>query len=256
MRSLPGMDPLLLVLIHSPLVGPMTWRDCAAALRSIDRPTLVPSLAGVTDAEPPWIPKLAGRVAEALRRSRPRSRVALIAHSGAGALVPAIRAIAGPRVSAAVFVDAVIPRPGHSWFETASPALGRRLRELSRGRVLPPWNEWFPPESIASHVPDDAQRARFLAEIPRLPLEYFEEIAPEVEGWDSIRCGYLRLSGAYDDIAAQAAARGWLLKHQPSDHLAMVTQPEAIAASLDQMLEQMGFPRIPGRARSRAPHTA
>jgi len=36
----------------------------------------------------------------------------------------------------------------------------------------------------------------------------------------------------------------------------MVTQPEAIAASLDQMLEQMGFPRIPGRARSRAPHTA
>jgi len=249
------MNPLLLVLIHSPLVGPMTWRECATALRSIDRPTLVPSLAGVTDAEPPWIPKLADRVAEALRRDRPESRVALIVHSGAGALVPAIHAILGPLMSAAVFVDAVIPRPGHSWFDTAPPALGRRLRELSQQGVLPPWNEWFPPESIASHVPDDALRARFLAEIPRLPLEYFEEVAPEVEGWDAIPCGYLRLSDAYEDIAAEAAARGWPLTHQPSDHLAMVTQPEAIAAALDQMLEQMGFPPDPGRARARAPDT-
>lgn len=250
------MDPLLLVLIHSPLVGPMTWRECAAALGSIDRPTLVPSLAGVTDAEPPWIPKLAGRVADALRRVPPKTAVALIVHSGAGALVPAIHAAVAPLVSAAVFVDAVIPRPGRSWFDTAPPALGRRLRELSQGGVLPPWSEWFPPESIASHVPDDAMRARFLAEIPRLPLEYFEEVAPEAEGWDSIRCGYLRLSGAYEDIAAEAVARGWPLTHQPSDHLAMVTQPEAIASALDRMLEQMGFPRNPGRAKRRALDTA
>lgn len=246
------MDPLLLVLIHSPLVGPTTWRECAAALRSIDRPTLVPSLAGVTDAEPPWIPKLAGRVAEALRGGRPKSEVALIVHSGAGTLVPAIHAIVRPFVSAAVFVDAVIPRPGRSWFDTAPPVLSGRLRELSQGGLLPPWNEWFPPESIASHLPDDAMRARFLAEIPRLPLKYFEEIAPEVEGWDSIRCGYIRLSEAYDDIAAEAVARGWPLKHQPSDHLAMVTQPEAIAVALDQILEQMGFPRNPGRTSARA----
>jgi len=86
---------------------------------------------------------------------------------------------------------------------------------------------------------------QFFAEIPRLPLAYFEEVAPDAAGWDSIRCGYLRLSDAYEDTAAEAVARGWPLKHYPSDHLAMVTQPEAIAAALDQMLERMGFPPLP-----------
>jgi alpha/beta hydrolase family protein len=235
-----GKAPVL-VLIHSPLVGPLTWRSCSAALRSMDRSTLVPSLARVMDAEPPWIPKLAGRVVESLGEAPSRSDVALVVHSGAGALVPAIHAAARPRVTAAVFVDAVIPRPGRSWFDTAPPKLSQRLRELSQDGVLPPWDQWFPPDSIPSHLPDETLRSRFLAELPRLPLAYFEETAPEATGWDSMRCGYLRLSEAYEEAAREAADRGWPTHHEPSDHLAMVTQPETIAAALDRMLRQMGF---------------
>ena len=235
----------MLVLIHSPLVGPLTWGSCSAALESMDRSALVPSLARVTDAEPPWIPKLAGRVVEELRAVPPKSDVALVVHSGAGALVPAIHAVAGPRVTAAVFVDAVIPRPGRSWFDTAPPTLSRRLRELSQDGVLPPWDQWFTPDAIPSHLPDEALRSRFLAELPRLPLAYFEEAAPEAAGWDAIRCGYLQLSEAYEEATREAAARGWLTHHEPSDHLAMVTQPEAIATALDRVLRQMGFSRPP-----------
>lgn len=251
----PDMEPPLLVLVHSPLVGPLTWRGCAAALRSHDRPVLVPTLAGVMNAAPPWIPKLAARVAETLSQARHKGDVALIVHSGAGSLVPAIRAAAGPSVTAAVFVDAVIPRPGRSWFDTAPPALSQRLREMNQDGVLPPWNEWFPAESIASHLPDEALRADFFAEIPRLPLAYFEEVAPAAEGWDSIRCGYLQLSQAYDETAREAAARGWPTRHEPTDHLAMVTQPEAITAAIDRVLEEMGFPRKAERATNRAPET-
>jgi hypothetical protein len=233
----------LLALIHSPLVGPLTWRACAEALSSIDRPAVVPSLAGVIDAKPPWIPKLAHRVVESLHEARPSDGVIVVVHSGAGSLVPAIHAAAEPLVTAALFVDAVLPNPGRTWFDTAPPALASRLRELGRDGVLPPWNEWFPPESIAAHLPDEDLRTRFQAEIPRLPLAYFEEIAPEVSGWDSIRCGYLELSKAYDDAAREAAARGWLTAHEPLDHLAMVTRPETIAGVLDRMLARMGFRR-------------
>jgi hypothetical protein len=248
-------DHHVLVLIHSPLVGPLTWRACAAALEAPDRAVLVPSLAGVMDAKPPWIPKLAGRVADALREARPRGDVALIVHSGAGGLVPAIRAAAGPRVTAAMFVDAVIPRPGQCWFDTAPAALGRRLRELSRDGILPPWNEWFPAESIASHVPDEALLARFLAEIPRLPLAYFEEVAPDAAGWDSIRCGYLQLSDAYAETAREAAGRRWPTHHEPTDHLAMVTRPAGTAAAIDRLLGEMKLGRHEGNATKTAPET-
>ena len=106
-----------------------------------------------------------------------------------------------------------------------------------------PWNEWFPAASIASHLPDDDLRARFIAELPRLPLAYFEEVAPRADGWDSMPCGYLQLSDAYAEAAREAASRGWPTVHVPSDHLAMVTRPEVIAAALERLLRDLGIPR-------------
>jgi hypothetical protein len=237
------VEPPWLILIHSPVVGPLTWRACSAALESIRRPSSVPSLSGVLDTQPPpWIPKLAERVADEVRAAPAGSSVALVVHSGAGALVPAIHALLGRRVRAAVFVDAVIPRPGRSWFDTAPPARSEWLRGLSRDGVLPPWNEWFPPGSIESHLPDETLRSRFLAELPHVPLAYFAEAPPEATGWEATRCGYLQLSDAYDDAAREADARGWLTHHEHSDHLAMVTHPQEIAMALDRILEQMGVP--------------
>ena len=75
------------------------------------------------------------------------------------------------------------------------------------------------------------------------PSRISRKVAPEAPAWDSIRCGYLQLSKAYDDAAREAAARGWLTEHEPLDHLAMVTRPEAVATAIDRMLERMGFRR-------------
>lgn len=234
----------LLVLIHSPLVGPLTWQACAAVLRSYGRPALVPTLAGVTDAEPPWIPKLAGRVAEMLRGARAQRGVVFIVHSAAGSLMPAVtRAVDAPP-RAALFVDAVLPRPGRTWFETAPPALGDRLRELGAGGWLPPWDQWFQRDAIAAHLPEEDLRGRFVAELPRLPLAYFEERAPEAEGWDSIPCGYVQLSDAYEEAAREAATRGWPTVREHLDHLAMITRPEEVASILDRILEGIGIPRL------------
>ena len=109
-----AVPPPVLALIHSPLVGPLTWRGCAAALRSKGHTSLVPTLAGATDAAPPWIPRLAGRVAESIRAERASGEAVLVVHSGAGSLVPAIARVLEPAVRAAVFVDAGLPRPGTS----------------------------------------------------------------------------------------------------------------------------------------------
>lgn len=231
-----------LVLIHSPLVGPLTWRDCATELGSLGHHSIVPTLAGVIDASPPWIPKLAARIVQGIGDEH-RGGVVLIVHSGAGSLVPAAIRDLGARARGAVFVDAGLPRPGQSVLDTAPAAFRERLLELGSAGMLPPWNEWFPPGSIASHLPDSELYDRFVAELPRLPLAYFREAAPEARGWDSLPCGYVQLSDAYADPARDAAARGWPVLHHASDHLAMLTQPEAVARAIDRVLQRMGMPR-------------
>src|SRR5262249_14351385 len=118
-----------------------------------------------------------------------------------------------------------------------------------------PWNEWFPPDAIPSHLPDEDLRRRFLAELPRLPIAYFAEVAPEVNDWEAMPCAYLRLSEAYDATAREAASCGWLTRHEDSDHLAMVTRPDAIATALDEILKAMGWPAGESSGPARSPRS-
>ncbi|MGH3924022.1 MAG: hypothetical protein ACRDTT_14325, partial [Pseudonocardiaceae bacterium] len=53
------------------------------------------------------------------------SRTVLVGHSGAGPLLPAIAA-ATPTVGV-IYVDAGLPQPGASWFDTAPPPLVAHL---------------------------------------------------------------------------------------------------------------------------------
>ncbi|NIH86396.1 alpha/beta hydrolase [Amycolatopsis granulosa] len=208
------------VLVHSPLVGPATWQRVAGELRARGHRVAVPSLLGALGGDGPYYPKLAGAVTEP---------GVLVVHSGAGALVPGIAArIPVPR---AVFVDALLPHPGRSWFDTASPELRKRLRELADDDRLPPWNRWFPPGTIEDLLPDQHIREEFLAELPRVPLSYFAEPVPDADVPPS---AYLQLSGAYEEEAARAAELGWPVERLDSHHLAPLTDPAVIATALER----------------------
>ncbi|MDQ0378332.1 alpha/beta hydrolase [Amycolatopsis thermophila] len=209
------------VLVHSPLVGPATWQGVAAELRARGHRVATPSLLGAFDGDGPYYPKLAGAV---------REPGVLVVHSGAGALVPGIAARTGaPR---AVFVDALLPRPGRSWFDTAPPELGDRLRELATGGRLPPWHEWFPPGTIDELLPGRRIRDAFVAELPRVPLAYFTEPVPDAPVPPG---AYLQLSDAYDGEAREAAERGWPVERIGGHHLAPLTDPAVVAAALARL---------------------
>jgi alpha/beta hydrolase family protein len=220
-----------LVLIHSPLVGPSTWQPAAECLRRKGFPTSVPELTTIT---PPYYQTFAETAA-----ATATGPSILIGHSGAGALLPTIADRIGSNVLGAVFVDAVLSHPNQSWFDTAPPSLRDHLKTLVQDddRLLP-WNEWFPPEELIDLLPDEPTRARFIAEIPRLPLAYFTERAPATT-LRTIRCAYLRLSEAYDDIATEAERNGWWVHRTDADHLAPYTQPDRIADLLIQAIEHI-----------------
>ncbi len=215
-----------LVLLHSPLTGPGTWSALAPILRAQQHTVFVPDLTLVMRGNGPFYPTLAAAAAAEA------DGAVLVAHSGAGALVPAIAAQSHLR--GAIFLDALLPHPGRSWFETASAPLAAHLRGLASDGSLPPWHRWWPDGAMARLLPDDAQRAAFVHELAALPLAYFEEPAPDVTL--SIPCAYLQLSEGYKAEADQAAADGWPVARLALHHLAMLTDPEPVASAMADLL--------------------
>ncbi|AXK35240.1 alpha/beta fold hydrolase [Streptomyces armeniacus] len=228
-----------LVLVHSPLTGPSTWEPVATELRGRGYVTHVPSVAGEFADGGPYFPRLAARVADGIVRDGGTGPVLLAAHSGAGALLPAAAAAAegaGVPVAGLLHADAPLPHPGRSWFDTVPVELRERLNALARDGELPPWDEWFPPGTIEELLPDGAQRAAFRAELPRLPLGWFEEPAPELPArYAPSPSGYLRLSGAYEDEARRAEREGRPVVRRDAHHLALLTEPRATADALAEL---------------------
>ncbi len=217
------------LLLHSPLVGPSSLASTAAVLRDAGDVVVLPDLTGVAAAPlPTWMVDRA--VAEA------GSADIVVAHSGAGALLPTVSASTGAR--AAVFLDAVLPTPGATTWST-EPAQQTLLHEhLGSDGRLAPWLSWWPDEVVERLLPDPVVRRAIAAECPRLPVSFYEHPVPLPATW--VPCAYVALGGAYADEEARAAALGWPVRSLGRSHLATVTHPDAVVAALLEVVADLG----------------
>src|SRR5438874_2200076 len=110
------MDALV-VLVHSPLVGPFTWSLVARYLQSAGLDALVPALTDRGETPPPYWQQHAESVQRALASIPDERPLVLVGHSGAGSLPPIIAHAAQHPVKAYIFVDAGLPHPGQSRLE-------------------------------------------------------------------------------------------------------------------------------------------
>ena len=214
------------VLVHSPLVGPSSWRWVADELQRDGHDVLVPAVSPST---------LAGGVGAVVREVAAQTAdlvdAVFVAHSGAGPILASIVAHARAVRPALVFVDAGVPaedRPSPLMPED----LLEHLRSLADGAMLPPWSEWFGPDVIELLLPDQARRRLVVAELPRVPLAYLTGVVPAVRPWPATRNGYVLLSAAYDRDALVARERGWIVVELPGAHLDLVTRPRAVADAI------------------------
>jgi hypothetical protein len=220
------------VLLHSPLVGPRTWRDVADVLAARGALVVVPSFLGVEDAAAPawrWVADTAARAVHDVDGD-----AVLVAHSGAGPLAPVIAdAIERPCV-ACLFVDASLPA-----IEGATPllpdAFRSQLSALAENGILPAWSAWWGPGVMDQLIPDPKVRSEVERELPRVPLAYFDHAAPVPRGWSEVPCAYLQFSDAYASEADEARARGWLVDRIPGEHLQMLVEPSLVADRLARM---------------------
>jgi hypothetical protein len=215
-------------LIHSPLVSPYTWAATAAALQQRGHAARVPDLADTPGAGPYWQQHTTSAAA-ALAGWETEAPLVLVAHSGAGALLPSVgRALARP-VAAYLFVDAGWPSGGLSRLETFGagdrPAFEAFLNDGGR---FPTWQA----DDLAPILADAAVRARVAAELRPRGLDYWSEPLPVVAGWPAAPLGVLRYTATYAPDAAQAAAHGAVVRERPAGHFEMLAQPAVVAEEL------------------------
>ncbi len=198
----------------------------APALRARGHDVMVPDLRPALREGRPFYAALAALIAAV-----PDEDAVAVVHSGAGALAPLLGAVRG-----AIFIDAVLPHPGQSWFDGVPPELGARLRGLAKDGRLPPWHAWWPKGAMERLLPDRAQGAAFIAEQDELPLAYFEEAAPAVPL--AMPSAYLQLSEAYAADADAADALGWPVERLALDHLAVLSRPTLVVDAIQRLADE------------------
>jgi hypothetical protein len=167
--------PAPLALLPSPLLGPSVWQPVARVLTGRGWQATTSAVVG---------PVRTGKDAlDGFLAALPTEQdLVLVAHSNAGAYIPAL--VTHRRVVAVVFVDAVLP-PSLGNVPLAPPSFVDFLRvKADDSGLLPGWTEWWDEADVAALFPDAATRVRVEREQRRLPLSYFEGALTVPPGWD------------------------------------------------------------------------
>lgn len=220
-------------LVHSPLVGPSTWKWVAETLTARAYRVTVPA-GPPADGSFTW-ETFADSIAAQISQE---DHVVLIGHSGAGPLLPQIRARASREPAALIFVDAAVPPESGDAALIPSRFRGQ-LQAMARGGLLPEWPAWFGPGVMETLIPDPQRRAAVCGDLPQLPLSYFDARVPQPRGWATVRCGYVQLSDTYAAEAAEARRRRWPVRELPGTHLDIVTRPGLITDAITALADQL-----------------
>lgn len=228
---------LTFVLIHSPLVGPFTWSLVARELARRGFEVIVPEL--TSGAEGPYWKQHAGAIEGALESLPPDQELILVAHSGAGMLLPAARQVVDSPVIGYIFVDAGIPKDGWSRLDFFEPTQADEFRKAAADGFIPVWTG----DDLREVIPDDTIREAFAAELRPLPLAAYEEPIPVFDKWPDAPCSFLLFTPthAYAESAEHARSAGWAYAELTGNHFHMLLEPVAVTDTLIDLVMRMGI---------------
>lgn len=216
-------------LIHSPLVGPFTWQLVCEALIGKGFKAFIPALLDDLNSTLPYWQQHADSVARDLAKISSKESLVLIAHSGAGPLLPAVRQRLTHSICVYVFVDAGIPRDKLSRIDLMkledSSWADRFHKSLLNGDQFPTWTA----NDLQEIIPDGDTRRKLVAEIHPRSLSFFTEPIPVYDGWPDAPCVYIKFSNSYNWDAMQAKKSGWPVYKMNAGHFHMLVEPLAVA---------------------------
>ena len=228
----------VVALIHSPLVGPLTWSLVAEQMRQRGLSVLVPDPEDSPNAKEPFWKQHAESISRALTQVPNQASLTLVAHSGAGPLLPVIRQSIANSVNTYVFVDAGIPRNGTSRLDlmrSEDPEWANDFQNrLERGERFPTWSF----DDLREVIPDESLRRQMVRELRPRGLDFFTEPIPVFEGWPDADCVYIQFSSAYQQPAVYAWQAGWPTYKLEAGHFHMLVDPAAVTGLLIEALNK------------------
>jgi alpha/beta hydrolase family protein len=227
------------VLIHSPLVGPLTWQLVHAEMAQRGIEAIVPTLIDHPNSTQPYWQQHTDSIARRLARI-PQDRILiLVAHSGAGPLLPIIRQSTSHAIGAYIFVDAGIPRDNTSRLDLMKLEddqwAGQFHQSLLQGGRFPAWKE----ADLLEVIPDNALCREMVAEIHPRALAFFTEPIPVFADWPDAPCAYIKFSAPYDWDFAQAKQAGWLVYEMDAGHFHMLVDPLAVTNVIVNAVDEL-----------------
>ena len=227
------------VLVHGSWLGGWCWRRVEERLRSSGHRVYAPTMTGVGDRShlishqitlDTWVTDI-----EQLLRCEELSEVVLVGHSFGGRVVTGLADRCPELIKRIVFLDSALPISGRSLFDQLSAdARAERIASTasSGGMSIPP------PTALALGVFDPADQAwvnRRLTPQPlgtnAVPLVFSEPIGK------GLPITFVEFTNPVFPASVRAvqfakSQPGWDIKSLATGHMAMISEPEALASML------------------------
>jgi pimeloyl-ACP methyl ester carboxylesterase len=144
-----------IVLLGGSGLGPWAWGRVTPILNARGFRPLTPELRATGDDTTPapevslvdWIDDVTDFLVD-----QDQDDVTLVAHSFAGYVAAGVLARDTSQIRTAVFLDAVLPQPGKSWFDVMGPAVERLMSGLASNGAIP----WFTREQLDQLYPGNS----------------------------------------------------------------------------------------------------
>lgn len=227
-----------IVLLGGSGLGPWAWDRVAPILNARGLRTLTPQLRATGDDPTPaadvsltvWINDLAGFLAE-----HDQDHITLVAHSFAGYVAAGVLARAAAGIRTVVFLDAVLPQPGRSWFDTMGEDVERFMCGLAQDGAIP----FFSPEQLDQAYPgngiSEADWAWMSPKLTPQPIATYtqpaivEPLDPAAARLTYVRC--LRTTPPAAEISANTPS--WTFRTLDAGHWPMITNPAETAQVIE-----------------------
>jgi len=227
------------VLIHSPLVGKLTWSLVADQMHQRGLDVAVPLLTDSPESKEPYWKQHAKSVSLALSTISKEQPVILVAHSGAGPLLPACAQSFANPIHAYVFVDAGIPRDGASRLDLMrleDDGWAKQFQKhLEAGGTFPNWSS----DNLRELIPNEKLRSQVVAELHPRGLDFFSEPIPVFRRWPDASSIYIRFSATYNQPLAYAQEADWQTYELEAGHFHMLVDARAVTNMIVDAVDKL-----------------
>lgn len=230
------------LLVPGASLGGWCWRDVAAGLRTAGHTVLPATLTGLGERAHLISPQvgLDTHVADivGLLHYRDLNEVTLVGHSYGGMVITAVAEQVPDRIRRLAYLDASVPRDGESNNDVVGPEMAAQLRSDAQSGG----EGWrVPPAAYVLRGLEDAVRMWVEERLTPHPLRSFSEPARlRSQAAAALPRAFVRTSlqsELYGRLIGRARDAGWYCRELTGGHYAMLREPRAVAAALNELPE-------------------